>query len=58
MDTYSAPEVETKWQKRWDELGTNLFSREELVSAKRPYFNLMMFPYPSAEWLHVGNIYA
>ena len=58
MDTYSATEVEAKWQKRWDERGTNLFSREDLASAKKPYFNLMMFPYLSAEGLHVGNIYA
>ena len=58
METYSATEVEAKWQSRWDELGTNLFSREDLASAEKPYFNLMMFPYPSAEGLHVGNIYA
>jgi leucyl-tRNA synthetase len=25
---------------------------------EHPYYNLMMFPYPSAEGLHVGNIYA
>ena len=27
-------------------------------SPENPYYNLMMFPYPSAEGLHVGNIYA
>ena len=58
MDTYSPSEVEAKWQSRWDELGTNLFSRDDLANAEKPYFNLMMFPYPSAEGLHVGNIYA
>ncbi len=25
---------------------------------RKPYYNLMMFPYPSAEGLHVGNVYA
>lgn len=25
---------------------------------KTPFYNLMMFPYPSAEGLHVGNMYA
>ncbi len=30
----------------------------DLNAAKRPYFNLMMFPYPSAEGLHVGNVFA
>lgn len=58
MDIYSASAVEKKWQKRWDEDGTNLFSSEDLASSTQPYYNLMMFPYPSAEGLHVGNIYA
>ena len=25
---------------------------------ERPFYNLMMFPYPSAEGLHVGNLFA
>lgn len=29
-----------------------------LEKAKNPFYNLMMFPYPSAEGLHVGNMYA
>jgi len=29
-----------------------------IKKAKRPFYNLMMFPYPSAEGLHVGNAYA
>ena len=28
------------------------------TKAKKPFYNLMMFPYPSAEGLHVGNMYA
>jgi leucyl-tRNA synthetase len=52
---YDPQAVERKWQARWDERGTN---RVDLAGAKRPYFNLMMFPYPSAEGLHVGNLYA
>jgi len=31
---------------------------ESATKAKQPYYNLMMFPYPSAEGLHVGNMYA
>jgi leucyl-tRNA synthetase len=27
-------------------------------AAAHPFYNLMMFPYPSAEGLHVGNVYA
>ena len=52
---YDPQSVEPKWQRRWEERGTN---RSDLAGASRPYFNLMMFPYPSAEGLHVGNVFA
>jgi len=52
---YDPQAVEAKWQRRWDERRTNA---ADLDGAKRPYFNLMMFPYPSAEGLHVGNVFA
>jgi leucyl-tRNA synthetase len=55
---YLPSRVEERWQARWDERGTNRFTPEELHAASDPYYNLMMFPYPSAEGLHVGNIYA
>ena len=57
-DAYSPSAVDEKWQRIWEERATNTFTREELESAEDPYYNLMMFPYPSAEGLHVGNIYA
>ena len=57
-DGYSPSLIEEKWQARWEERGTNTLTREELRNAKDPFYNLMMFPYPSAEGLHVGNIYA
>jgi leucyl-tRNA synthetase len=47
--------VEPKWQARWAEAGTN---EPDLDGAERPFYNLMMFPYPSAEGLHVGNLFA
>src|SRR3989344_2655912 len=53
--SYKPSEVEAKWQKKWEENKT--FS-PDLNSAKKPFFNLMMFPYPSAEGMHVGNMYA
>ena len=56
--TYDPAAIEEKWQRRWEERGTNSYTDEELRSAERPFYNLMMFPYPSAEGLHVGNIYA
>jgi len=55
---YIPSEVEVKWQARWEELGTNSFTREALQTTEDHYYQLMMFPYPSAEGLHVGNIYA
>ena len=56
--SYNPAEVERKWQARWDEQGVNTWTDEEIRSAPKPFYNLMMFPYPSAEGLHVGNIYA
>jgi leucyl-tRNA synthetase len=47
--------IEAKWQARWAERGTNA---PDLDRAARPFYNLMMFPYPSAEGLHVGNFFA
>jgi leucyl-tRNA synthetase len=47
--------VETKWQVRWEAAKIHAV---DLAHARRPYYNLMMFPYPSSEGLHVGNVYA
>jgi leucyl-tRNA synthetase len=55
---YRPAEIEAKWQRRWEEAGTHRWTDAALRAAERPYYNLMMFPYPSAEGLHVGNIYA
>jgi leucyl-tRNA synthetase len=56
--TYRASELERKWQARWAEERTNSLDEETFRGTDRPFHNLMMFPYPSAEGLHVGNIYA
>jgi leucyl-tRNA synthetase len=53
--SYRPTEVEAKWQARWQERRTN---EPDLDRAERPFYNLMMFPYPSAEGLHVGNLFA
>jgi leucyl-tRNA synthetase len=52
---YDPIAIETRWQARWRELGTN---NADLERGERPYYALMMFPYPSAEGLHVGNLFA
>ncbi|HSR90996.1 MAG TPA: leucine--tRNA ligase [Gemmatimonadales bacterium] len=53
--TYQPDVVEAKWRARWAEQGTN---QPDLDHPASPFFNLMMFPYPSAEGLHVGNMFA
>ena len=58
MAAYEPTKIEIRWQNRWLERSTNRYSRQDLADAAKPYYNLMMFPYPSAEGLHVGNIYA
>src|SRR5215468_5982504 len=55
---YDPKQIEEKWQERWAARGTNSWTEAALRAAARPYYNLMMFPYPSAEGLHVGNLYA
>jgi leucyl-tRNA synthetase len=52
---YDPASLEAKWQRRWAERHTN---EPDLDRAARPFYNLMMFPYPSAEGLHVGNMFA
>src|SRR5216117_3949970 len=52
---YDPQVVEAGWQARWVEQRTN---EPDLDRPRRPYYNLMMFPYPSAEGLHVGNMYS
>ncbi|UCC49441.1 MAG: leucine--tRNA ligase [Gemmatimonadota bacterium] len=54
-ERYDPGAVESKWQRRWEEAGLN---RVDIDGAERPFYNLMMYPYPSAEGLHVGNVYA
>ena len=52
---YPFSKIEKKWQKKW--LASGIYE-PDLKRAKKPFYNLMMFPYPSAEGLHVGNMYA
>ena len=54
-DMFDPTKLERKWQAFWAANGTN---EPDLDGAPNPYYNLMMFPYPSAEGLHVGNVFA
>ncbi len=52
---YDHQAIERKWREIWERRGDHVIDH---AGAARPYYNLMMFPYPSAEGLHVGNVYA
>jgi leucyl-tRNA synthetase len=52
---YNPSAIEQRWQDVWYRTG---IYEPDMHSAPRPYYNLMMFPYPSAEGLHVGNLFA
>ncbi|HEX6539759.1 MAG TPA: leucine--tRNA ligase [Candidatus Dormibacteraeota bacterium] len=53
IDDYDHVRVEAKWRRIWEQRGDY---RTPLDDPERPFYNLMMFPYPSAEGLHVGHI--
>src|SRR5215471_1027077 len=55
VPVYDPAVIEPEWQARWAAEHTN---EPDLDRPTRPFYNLMMFPYPSAEGLHVGNMYA
>lgn len=55
MEKYEPNEIERKWAEKWIEEKT-FFT--DLENANNPYYALFMFPYPSAEGLHIGNFYA
>jgi leucyl-tRNA synthetase len=52
---YDFQDFEAKWRDRWER---EKLYQVDLSHAEHPYYNLMMFPYPSAEGLHVGNMYS
>ncbi len=55
MTRYNPKEIEAKWQKKW---ASDKTFQVDLSKAEKPFYNLMMFPYPSGEGLHVGHVYA
>jgi len=54
-EPYDPAAIEQKWQQRWRDNGTN---ETDIAEGKDPFYELMMFPYPSAEGLHIGNLFA
>lgn len=52
---YNHTSIEKKWQDVWEK---NKDYITDIKSAKNPFYNLWMFPYPSAEGLHAGHAFA
>ena len=50
---YNFKEIEKKWQAEWERLGTY---KVEVDESRPKFYVLDMFPYPSAEGLHVGHV--
>jgi leucyl-tRNA synthetase len=51
---YIAPKSEKKWQKIWED--KKLYDID-LKDSRKSYYNLVMFPYPSGDKLHIGHWY-
>lgn len=51
---YDPSATEAKWRKKWEDADVY---KTDLTKAKKPFYNLVMFPYPSGDKLHVGHWY-
>lgn len=51
---YDPHEIEAKWRLRWEQADLH---QPTLADAGKLFYNLVEFPYPSAEGLHVGHIF-
>jgi leucyl-tRNA synthetase len=54
MGSYKASAIEKKWQKKWKE---DKINHVDLSKKGKNYYNLVMFPYPSGDKLHIGHWY-
>ena len=55
MKEYNFSDIESKWQKYWDEHKTFEASND---FSKKKFYGLVEFPYPSGHGMHVGHIKA
>jgi len=52
MKKFSPKDIESKWQKYWQENGTY---KADLLSSKPKYIAMSMFNYPSGAGIHIGH---
>ena len=52
---YNHTSIEKKWQERWEKEKLYI---PDIASCSDKFYNLWMFPYPSAEGLHAGHAFA
>ncbi len=55
MEAYNASDVEKKWQDKWKE--SEQYKTDTKERRRKKYYNLVMFPYPSGDKLHIGHWY-
>lgn len=53
---YDHRRIEGKWQDVWEK--GKVYSPKNMLAQKTPFYNLWMYPYPSAEGLHAGHAFA
>jgi leucyl-tRNA synthetase len=53
MQDYTSNEIEEKWQRYWAK--EQLYNVDTSVADSNKYYNLVMFPYPSGDRLHIGH---
>ncbi len=56
MSLYEPQKAEKKWQAKWEK--QNLYKTDFNDSKHPKYYNLVMFPYPSGDKLHIGHWYS
>lgn len=55
MSKYPFHEIETKWQRYWDEHQSFAVTEDPSIPKEKRAYVLDMFPYPSGAGLHVGH---
>src|SRR3989344_2927432 len=55
MSKYDFRKIEKKWQRVWSRNKYKVWAAEDR-SSKKKFYDLVMFPYPSGEGLHVGHV--